>query len=124
LHLEVIIVAVRNDLDELLSVLAEPTRRLVIQLLADGPQRASDLAASTAVTPSAMSRHLKVLRDHGLVDVELSSGDARERNYQLRGAELTTLTAWVDQVQAGLEEQLAAFKRHVETPSPAKRSGR
>ena len=113
-----------NDIDELLWVLAEPTRRQLIDLLGAGPQRASDLATATGVTPSAVSRHLKVLRDRGLVDVEMSVDDARERNYRLRPAELAALTAWVDQVQAGWKEQLIAFKKHIETAPRSTRRAR
>jgi DNA-binding transcriptional ArsR family regulator len=113
-----------NNIDELLWVLAEPTRRQLIDLLGAGPQRASDLAAAADVTPSAMSRHLKILRERGLVDVEVSVDDARERNYRLRPAEFAALTAWVDQVQAGWNEQLVAFKKHIETAPQSARRGR
>jgi DNA-binding transcriptional ArsR family regulator len=64
-----------------------------------------------------MSRHLRVLRTSGLVDVALSSDDARERLYSLRGDELVAVQAWLDQVRASWADQLARFAAHVEARS-------
>ena len=62
----------------------------------------------------ALSRHLKVLRDSGLVDVELLVDDARGRVYRLRGERLQELRSWLDQMEAYWTEQLGAFKAHAE----------
>ena len=62
----------------------------------------------------ALSRHLKVLRESGLVDVELLDDDGRGRVYRLRGDRLQDLQAWLDQLQAYWAEQLGAFKEHAE----------
>ena len=94
--------------------LAEPTRRAVIELLADGPSRPSDIADSLGTSRAAMSRHMRTLRSAGLVTVELSDTDARERTYSLLAGELVALRAWVDQVQAGWQHQLDSFAAHVE----------
>lgn len=103
-----------NDLDRLLSALAEPTRRRVVEILADGPRRASDLATAAGMQPAAMSRHLRVLRTTGMVDVETAPDDARERLYRLRPGSFVAMQAWLDQVQAFWSEQLGSFKAHAE----------
>ncbi len=103
-----------NDLDATLAALAEPTRRRVVDLLRDGPRRAGDLAASAEMSAPAMSRHLRVLRASGLVEVESGEEDARLRLYRLRPERFVALQAWLDQVQAFWSEQLGAFKPHTE----------
>jgi DNA-binding transcriptional ArsR family regulator len=107
-----------NYPDDVLLALAEPTRRAVVELLAHGPLRPSDIADRVGTSRAAMSRHLKTLRGAGLLDVELSHVDARERTYSLRAEELVALRAWVDQVQAGWQHQLDAFAAHVEKGQP------
>jgi len=87
----------------------------VVELLRGGPQRASDIAQALGMSRPAMSRHLRVLRATGLVDVELASDDARERLYQLRPDTFVALQAWLDQLQGYWSEQLGAFKAHAET---------
>jgi DNA-binding transcriptional ArsR family regulator len=96
------------------AALAEPTRRRVVELLRDGPRRASDLAGSSGVSPAAMSRHLRVLRAAGLVEAETPEHDTRERVYRLRRDNFVTLQAWLDQVHAFWTEQLGRFKAHAE----------
>jgi DNA-binding transcriptional ArsR family regulator len=103
---------------EVLVALAEPTRRAVVELLAHGPLRPSDIADRVGTSRAAMSRHLKTLRGAGLLDVELSDVDARERTYSLRAEELVALRAWVDQVQAGWQRQLDAFAAHLDKDRP------
>ena len=106
-----------NHLDATMAALADPTRRRAIELLGDEPRRPSDLAVAAGMTRPAMSRHLRLLRTSGLVDVELSSDDARERLYRLRGDGLVALQAWIDQVRASWTDQLDRFKAHAERRS-------
>lgn len=103
-----------ENLDRLLASLADPTRRRVVELLSDGPVRSGDLAAGVGLPPTAMSRHLKTLRQAGVVEVETTQDDARGRLYRLRVEEMASLGAWVDQVSAFWAEQLTAFKAHAE----------
>jgi DNA-binding transcriptional ArsR family regulator len=100
--------------DTTLAALAEPTRRRVVELLNDGPARATDIAAHLGMTPAATSRHLRVLRTAGLVEVETPDDDTRVRLYRLKPDQLAGLRAWLDQVQAHWTEQLGAFKEHAE----------
>src|SRR5207245_1697706 len=103
-----------NQLGDTLAALADPTRRHVVELLREGPRRASDIAEGLGMSRPAMSRHLRVLRRSGLVDVEMADVDARERLYRLRPDTFVALQAWLDQVQAYWSEQLGAFKEHAE----------
>jgi DNA-binding transcriptional ArsR family regulator len=103
-----------NDLDAALSALADPTRRGVVDLLREGPRRASDLAAASGTSAPAMSRHLRVLRTSGLVETGSPEDDARVRVYRLRPEAFVALQAWLDQVQAFWSEQLGSFKSHAE----------
>jgi DNA-binding transcriptional ArsR family regulator len=105
------------DLDTTLTALADPTRRRIVELLRQRPQRAGELAAQFDITGPAVSRHLRVLRRSGLVEERGVDTDARVRVYHLRGEPLVALRAWVDQVQAFWSDQLGAFKEHVERRS-------
>jgi DNA-binding transcriptional ArsR family regulator len=97
------------------AVLADDTRRRVVELLCDGPQRAGKLAESTGTTPATMSRHLRVLLECGLVEDERLADDARARVFSLRPEPFVVLQAWLDQVQAHWTEQLGSFRAHAET---------
>jgi DNA-binding transcriptional ArsR family regulator len=105
-----------QEIDATLAALADPTRRQVIELLRERPRRAGDLAAGCAMSAPAMSRHLRVLRASGLVEIAAGPAehDARVRMYQLRSEPFIALQAWLDQVQAFWADQLHAFKSHVE----------
>ena len=100
-----------NELDTTLAALAEPTRRRVVDLLRDGPLRAGELAAALRMSPPATSRHLRVLRSSGLVDVVVDEADARLRLYRLRQEPFAALQAWLDQLDAFWGEQLESFRK-------------
>jgi DNA-binding transcriptional ArsR family regulator len=105
-----------NELDTTLAALADPTRRHVVELLRERPRRAGELAAAASMSGPAMSRHLRLLRASGLVEVEEEQidQDARLRVYRLRPEPFIALQAWLDQVQAFWTDQLEAFKAHAE----------
>ena len=103
-----------SAVDKIFIALADPTRRSVVELLGDGPRRASELADATRTDRPRMSRHLRVLLDAGVVVDERPPEDARARAFRLRPESITAVQAWLDQIQAHWDEQLASFKRHVE----------
>jgi DNA-binding transcriptional ArsR family regulator len=103
-----------TDIDRTLAGLAEPTRRRVVDHLRRGPQRAGDLASVCGTSMPAMSRHLRVLRNCGLVEGVGLKDDARVRVYRLCPEPFGDLRTWLDEVEAFWGGQLAAFKVHVE----------
>jgi DNA-binding transcriptional ArsR family regulator len=104
----------RNDVEALFPALADPTRRRVIELLGDRERRAGELAEATGTSAPVMSRHLRILLEAGFVADERVADDARLRVFRLRREPVLALRAWLDQLQAHWNEQLGAFKRHVE----------
>jgi DNA-binding transcriptional ArsR family regulator len=103
-----------GDVGPLFGALADPTRRQVVQLLSSGPRRAGELAEVSRTSAPAMSRHLRVLLDAGIVADERAPDDARVRLFRLQPDSMVALRAWLDQLQAHWDEQLQSFKRHVE----------
>jgi len=102
-----------KDLDGVLAALADPARRQVVDVLRVGPRRAGELAGAVDMSGPAMSRHLRVLRATGLVEVIGADGDARVRVYRLRAEPFVALRAWLDQVEAFWADQLGSFADHV-----------
>lgn len=105
---------VPDPVDRTLAALADPARRRVVELLRERPHRAGELADSLAVSPSVMSRHLKVLRDTDLVEESSPDFDARVRIYSLRTGATAGLRTWLEAVEQGWAEQLTALKAHIE----------
>lgn len=102
------------EVDRVFEALADPTRRQVVQLLGARPRRAGELSQAAGMSPPAMSRHLRVLLEAGIVADERRPEDARLRVFRLRPESLVGLQAWLDQLQAQWNEQLRSFKHHVE----------
>jgi DNA-binding transcriptional ArsR family regulator len=108
-----------DSIDTALSALADPTRRAVVELLRGGPQRAGELAEALAMTPPALSRHLRVLRRSGLITDDEPDDDARVRLYRLEPAGFAPLRDWLQELEAFWDDQLLAFKAHAEAaPAP------
>jgi DNA-binding transcriptional ArsR family regulator len=103
-----------EDVAPLFGALSDATRRRVVQLLGAGPQRAGELAAAAGTSAPAMSRHLRVLMQAGIIADERTAQDARARVFRLRPQSMVALQAWLDQLQAHWDAQLQSFKRHVE----------
>jgi DNA-binding transcriptional ArsR family regulator len=104
----------KNDVGTVLGALADPTRQRVIELLGEREHRAGELSAAAGTSAPAMSRHLRILLEAGVVADERIPGDARVRVFRLRREPVVALQAWLDQLQAHWNEQLGAFKRYVE----------
>src|SRR5262245_12324675 len=79
------------------DALADPTGRGVVELLRTRPHRASDLAHKLGQSRPAMSRHLKVLRQGGLVEPANDDADMRARVYRLRQEPFEELRDWVEE---------------------------
>ncbi len=106
--------------DATLTALADPTRRGVIELLSQGPRRAGALASHFGLSAPAMSRHLRLLRQSGLVEEGRSDpNDARVRHYRLRRERFDDLQSWLTEVRAVWTTLLGAFVAHAEARSNA-----
>src|SRR5205085_9544961 len=92
----------------------EASARRKCPLLTRHPRPAGELARAVRVSPSAMSKHLRILRDRGLVTEAHPAHDTRVRIYSLRSAPMADLRAWLDAAERGWAEQLAAFADHLE----------
>ena len=102
-----------------LEVLADPTRRRIVELLVDGERSAGALAAEFAVSRPAVSRHLRVLRETGLVHTR---EEGTSRLYSLDPAPLAELDAWLARYRGfwgqrldALDTQLRRARREKET---------
>lgn len=103
-----------TKLDRTLTALADRHRRGAIELLRRRPRPAGELARALELTAPAMSRHLRVLRQAGLVEEQLADDDARVRVYRLRKEPFSSLRTWAEEIEAFWGEQLLAFKEHAE----------
>ena len=108
---------------ELLAVLAEPTRLRILDLLLDGPRSVGELVAELDISQPSTSKHLRVLREAGLVHVH---PDAQRRVYALRATPLAELDAWLTPYRRLWDGRLDALERHLDAnpdPDPG-RTGR
>ena len=99
----------------MLGALADPRRRRAIELLGERPRSAGELAGALGLAAPAMSRHLRALKDGGLVEDAHPAFDARVRIYALKDGATDELKAWLAATEARWAHQLAAFKAHVES---------
>jgi DNA-binding transcriptional ArsR family regulator len=93
------------------AALGDPTRRAVLARLRTGPRSVGEIVATLPVSQSAVSQHLRVLREAGLVT---DRRDGTRRLYQVDLEGLTALRAYVDEYW---DEALAAFQRYAEEES-------
>jgi DNA-binding transcriptional ArsR family regulator len=108
-------------LDRTLAALSDPTRRAVVDLLRTQPRRAGELAEALGMSAPALSRHLRVLRENGVITDDAVEEDARVRLYRLQPETFATLRGWLDEVESFWGEQLQSFKAHAESKSARRR---
>jgi DNA-binding transcriptional ArsR family regulator len=94
------------------DVLAEPNRRQILDLLRDGERPVGELVAQLGVSQPAVSKHLRILREAGLVEVR---GDAQRRLYRVRPEPLQAIDEWLAPYRRLWSERLDALERHLET---------
>lgn len=102
------------SIDRTLAALADPHRRRVIDLLRERPLRAGELAEAAQISFPAMSRHLKTLRESGLVEEDRDAFDSRVRIYRFRSKPMAELKSWLEETEALWTRQLAAFRAHLQ----------
>jgi DNA-binding transcriptional ArsR family regulator len=104
-----------QQLDLAFGALADGSRREVIRLLLQRPRRPGELAACIAMSPQALSRHLRVLRRAGLIAEQGVDGDARVRLYSVHPAAFQPVQSWMSQVEDLWRRQLESFKSYAES---------
>jgi DNA-binding transcriptional ArsR family regulator len=93
-----------------LEVLAEPTRRRIVELLAERERSAGEIASHFATSRPGISRHLRVLREHGLVRTR---EQAQRRLYSLDPAPLEELDAWLQRYRRFWANRLDALDTEI-----------
>ena|ERR671937_1847372 len=93
------------------EVVAEPARREILDLLLDGPLPVGDLVSRTGLSQPNTSRHLRVLRDAGLVE---SRPDGQRRLYELRPEGFAEIERWIAPYRQMWRRSLADLERHLD----------
>jgi DNA-binding transcriptional ArsR family regulator len=92
------------------EVLAEPSRRRILDLLLDRPRSVGELVDELGLSQPGTSKHLRILREAGMVQVRR---DAQRRWYELRPAPLVELDAWLEPYRRLWAGRLDALERHL-----------
>ena len=93
------------------QVLAEPHRRHILDLLREGERSVNELVLGLGLSQPGVSKHLRVLREAGLVRVRV---DAQRRLYGLRAQPLTELDEWLEPYRRLWGERLDALEQHLD----------
>ena len=93
------------------EVLAEPSRRRILDLLREGERSVGDLVERVHLSQPGVSKHLRVLREAGLVDVRV---DAQRRWYGLRADPLSEVDEWLEPYRRLWAGRLDALERHLD----------
>ena len=104
----------KRTVDQTLAALADPYRRRAVELLGQRPRRAGELAEALGLPAPAMSRHLRELKQSGLVEEMHPAFDARVRIYTLKDGAMADLKKWLADTERLWADQLSSFKAHVE----------
>ena len=102
------------------EALAEPNRRRILDLLRDGERPVGELVDRLSMSQPAVSKHLRVLRDSGLVDVRV---DAQRRVYRLRPEPLKEVDAWIEPYRRLWDRRLDRLERHLKRMDDSKGPG-
>ena len=97
------------------DVLAEPNRRQILDLLREAERPVGDLVVALGVSQPAVSKHLRVLRDAGLVEART---DAQRRVYRVRTEPLREIDAWLAPYREQWNTALDDLERHLDTMEP------
>jgi DNA-binding transcriptional ArsR family regulator len=107
-------VSAPDRFDVVFSALSDPTRRSIVRRLADGEATVLELAEPFPISLPAISRHLKVLEQAGLIS---RSKDGQRRPCRLRPEPLVEIATWAEHTRAAWEQRLDRLATHLERPS-------
>jgi DNA-binding transcriptional ArsR family regulator len=99
-------------MEDIFEILVEPNRRRILELLLGGDRPVGEIVSALGLSQPAVSKHLRVLKQAGLVDVH---PDAQRRVYQLRPGPLSELDAWLKPYRELWSQRLDALERHLDT---------
>ncbi len=102
------------------DVISEPHRRRILDLLLERPRQAGELTGPLGLTQPGASRHLRVLREAGLVRVR---PDAQRRWYELQPAALAEIDAWLQPYRRLWAGRLDELERHLDRTADARAAG-
>ncbi len=105
-------------MDTVLQALADPSRRAMLEILLDHPASAGELAEALPIARPGVSRHLRVMREAGLVEVRR---DAQRRIYSLRPEALVEVDEWLDPYRALWRNRLDALHTEIARGKRTKR---
>jgi DNA-binding transcriptional ArsR family regulator len=94
------------------AILAEPNRRAILDLLRERERPVGELVDALSVSQPAVSKHLRVLREAGIVDVRV---DAQRRLYRVRPEPLREIDLWLAPYRAMWNDSLDALEQHLDT---------
>ncbi|HUR62468.1 MAG TPA: metalloregulator ArsR/SmtB family transcription factor [Candidatus Thermoplasmatota archaeon] len=103
------------DLDKVFAAVAHPIRRAMVERLAEGDCTVGELAQAHDVTAPAISKHLRVLEEAGLLE---QTPDGRVRRCSLRAQPLGQAFGWLVQYQLFWTDALDSIARRLESPAP------
>ena len=101
-------------MDAVFTTLAEPNRRRILDLLRAGERPAGEIVEELAISQPGASKHLRILREAGLVT---SRKDGQRRLYRLQPERLAELDAWLAPYRAFWSERLDALETHLKRES-------
>jgi len=109
--------------DTIFNIIAEPNRRAILSLLVSSEQSVGEIERELGMSQPVVSKHLRVLRDAGVVEATV---DAQRRLYRLRPEPLMELEAWLAPFRRFWSAHLDALERHLDRmpPTPKKRTSR
>lgn len=93
------------------EALADPTRRRILDELLDGERSVNELVGRLGMSQPSVSKHLRVLREAGLVDVRV---DAQRRCYRLQPSSLAEIDAWLAPYRELWMRRLGALERYLD----------
>ncbi|HYN92810.1 MAG TPA: metalloregulator ArsR/SmtB family transcription factor [Pilimelia sp.] len=105
---------------DVFAALADATRRQLLERLAGGERTVTELTAATRVSQAAVSQHLRLLRDTGLVEARQ---DGRHRRYRLRPAGFAELRDWLAELDRFWQRRVAALGAYLDAGGAAPAAG-
>jgi len=106
-----------RDMESTFAIIAEPSRRAILSLLADCERSVGDIEDRLKLTQPSVSKHLRVLREAGFVEARV---DAQRRLYRINPAPLMEVDAWLAPFRRFWSAHIDALERHLDSMDRSK----